>query len=403
MRMCLRCFCLTLFCCIVLGEEQCERFGVQCPGILQALEGLQSVNECRTAVWGANTLLLCSRSPSSEIAIRMSLLGGVGKERRQVVQVDDVLMSVQRGRQEKVLMGLIGLFLEGMSAVGDRGEKIRPLIPSSEYDGEAKWLDYFQWKPLVFPPAIPFATCKLCMNLSSPIPVYEQPGHKIGHLDRELVVGFSTMKQVKGSVQQMLPSLPRMTLLTLLVGYHCDLRRMIVSGHLHDAHSGSLLVISEGDADVSDDFRWHDFGDAFKSVSASPERLSDLRDHVQAFEKSIVFALEATSPFLASTLRKVSRRCFEEFTINQGFAAACLGRLAVEFATDVVKSHTLDTFDQRMFLQRVSRGFSEIEVNGLWLDYWSSGAAFVSLVCPRRIPLGNAHAPFELVHERLLQ
>ena len=153
-----------------------ERFGVHCPGILQALQGLQSVKECRTAVWGgANILLLCSRSPSSEIAIRMSLLGGAGKECRQVVQVDDVLMSVQKGRQEEVLMGLIGLFLEGMSAVRDRDQKIRPLIPSSEYDGEAKWLDYFKWKSLVFPPAIPFATCKLCMNLSSPIPVYELP------------------------------------------------------------------------------------------------------------------------------------------------------------------------------------------------------------------------------------
>ena len=316
MRMCLRCFCLTLFCCIVLGEGQCERFGVQ-SGILQALEGLQSVNECRTAVWGgANILLLCNRSPSSEIAIRTSLLGGVGKERRQVVQVDDVLMSVQRGRQEKVLMGLIGLFLEGMFAVRDKGQKIRPLIPSSEYDGEAKWLDYFQWKPLVFPPAIPFATCKLCMNLSSPIPVYEQPGQKIGHLDRELVVGFSTMKQVKGSVQQMLPNLPRMTLLTLLVGYHCDLRRMIVSGHLHDAHSGNLLVTSEGDADVSDDFRWHDFGDSFKSVSFSPERLSDLRDHVQAFEESIVLHWRQRRPFWQ--VHKYTQESFEtmleEFT-----------------------------------------------------------------------------------------
>ena len=179
---------------------------------------------------------------------------------------------------------------------------------------------------------------------------------KIGCLDRELVVGFSTMKKVKGSVQQMLPSLPRMTLLTLLVGYHCDLRRMIVSGHLHDAHSGNLLVTSEGDADVSDDFLWHDFGDSFKSVSFSPERLSDLRDHVQAFEKSIVFALEATSPFLASTLG-TERRCFEEFTTNQGFAAACLGRLTVEFATDVVKSPTLDTFDKRSPAKGLPRFF----------------------------------------------
>eukprot|EP00434_Breviolum_minutum_P046564 symbB.v1.2.042218.t1/scaffold9498.1/size3062/1 len=155
---------------------------------------------------------------------------------------------------------------------------------------------------------------------------------------------------------------------------------MIVSGHLHDAHEGNLLATSEGDesVDVNDDFRWHDFGDSFKRVgSVSRERLHELRDHVQKFEQRIVDALRDTLPSLAGALG-AHGRCFKEFTTNQGFASQCLGFLAVEFATDVVKSHTLYTLEKRKFLERVSRGFAEQEMNRLWLDYSSSSTTSIS-------------------------
>ena len=405
LRMFLCCFCLTLFRLFLLGEGQCERFHVQCPGALQALQHVKN-NSCPSVFWGgANIVFVCKTSPSSGIAIRMSMLVEVDKETRQGVRVQDVLRSVQSGSEHPLIM----LFYQQMLAVSRHGVAFRPLIRSSEYDGEAQWLDYFQWKPLVFPPAIPITTCKLCVNLSHPTPVYDLSGHPIGQLNGELVVGVAVMKEVKGSLADVLSSLSTVSLLTLLVGYHCDLRRMIVSGHLHDAHEGNLLATSEGDesVDVNDDFRWHDFGDSFKRVgSASRERLHELRDHVQKFEQRIVDALRDTLPSLAGALG-AHGRCFKEFTTNQGFASQCLGFLAVEFATDVVKSHTLHTLEKRKFLERVSRGFAEQEMNRLWLDYSSSSTTSISQTATwvRQLQQDSRglHAPFELVHERFLQ
>ena len=163
-----------------------------------------------------------------------------------------------------------------MATVREKGVRIRALIRESEFQGEAKWLQKFQFKPLVFPPAIPAATCQLCMNLSNPVRLYESD--KVHVLMDELVVGINVMNEVEGSVDRLLSSLSRTSLLSLLVGYHWDLRQMTAHGHFNDAHGGNLLVTSDGD------FRWHDFGESFRvRVSQSEARLSELRDHVLRF------------------------------------------------------------------------------------------------------------------------
>jgi len=171
-------------------------------------------------------------------------------------------------------------------------------------------------------------------------------------------------------------------LLILLVGYHCDLRLMAKRGHLHDAHSGNVLVIV-GDDHRSDhhvDFRWHDFGESYDITDHPPERRSELRDHVQAFTTRIVMAMNSTAPGLAVELRSAAFLCFkvEVFTYNIGSMLECLGQRALQFATTIVKSHNLDTQQKRKFLEKVSSGFAESEMTSLWRDYFSSGRSFVS-------------------------
>lgn len=365
----LRCFFLTLFCCFLLGEGQCETYHVQCREVLQVLD---SVTTCHNTAFygGAHILKLCDN-----IAIRMSMLTGSTNPGRIVVRTDDIIANVPRSHEDS----LREVFLDGMEFVRSEQVLTRALIRESEFQGEARWLHELQFKRLVFPPAIPVATCKLCigMNSSNQIPVYQYSSGKVlGRLPAELVVGISVMNQVKGSVDSLRLSLARPSLLSLLVGYHCDLQLMTRHGHLHDAHSGNILVSDE------DDFRWHDLGESFR-VSQSSARLNELRDHVVEFAKEILAALSATSPTLARELEGPHPQCMNEFNISTSFASECLGRRAFEFALNLVKSQTLDEFEKRKVLQRVSRGFDESDMNALYHEY-TVGAVFADLSLPDR-------------------
>ena len=53
------------------------------------------------------------------------------------------------------------MFKFGLQAVSDSGGHIRRLVSRIEFEEEAQWRDKFQWNPLVFPLAMPSATCTL--------------------------------------------------------------------------------------------------------------------------------------------------------------------------------------------------------------------------------------------------
>ena len=379
-----RCVCVGLFLqfCLHLGEARCDRFHMQCRDVMQALEG---VSQCPTIRWGgANMVALCNGTSGIRKAVRMSLLAAadIGNQDQYFIRVGDMLSHA--AQEIPRINNMINMVLPLFQAAREKGLEYRRLIRESEYDGEAKWRDEFQLRPLVFPPAMPAATCKLCVPLENAMSVFNQFHIPVGEMQDEMIIGVNVMKEVLGSVEDVFPSLSDVDLLILLVGYHCDLRLMTKRGRLHDAHSGNLLVIVGDDHDV--DFRWHDFGESFDIISHPPERRSELRDHVQAFTTKIVMAMNSTAPGLVIELRSATFLCFkvEVFTYNIGSMLGCLGQRALELATTIVKSHNLDTQQKRKFLEKVSSGFAESEMTSLWRDYFSSGRSFVS--CSRGQP-----------------
>ena len=371
-----RCLCVGLFLqfCLHLGEAQCDTYHIQCRDVVQALGG---IIQCPRILWGgANMVALCNGTSGTRKAVRMSLLANTDKQDQYFIRLGDMLSNA-------ATEGLpIKNFLALFKAASEEGLQDRRLVRESEYDGEAKWRDEFQLRPLVFPPAMPTAACKLCVPLENAMPVFDQSGNLIAEMKHEIIIGVNVMKEVLGSVEDVLSFLSRVDLLILLVGYHCDLRLMAKRGHLHDAHSGNVLVIV-GDDHRSDhhvDFRWHDFGESYDITDHPPERRSELRGHVQAFTTRIVMAMNSTAPGLAVELKSAAFLCFkvEVFTYNIGSMLECLGQRALQFATTIVKSHNLDTQQKRKFLEKVSSGFAESEMTSLWRDYFSSGRSFVS-------------------------
>ena len=375
-----RCVCVGLFLqfCLHVCEAQCDTFHIQCRDVMQALEG---VIQCPRILWGgANMVALCNGTSGTKKAVRMSLLANTGKQDQYIIRVGDMLSNA--AKEIPPINNIIKIVLPLFKAASENGLEYRRLIRESEYDGEAKWRDEFQLRPLVFPPAMPTAACKLCVPLEDAMPVFDQFDNQIAEMEDGIIIGVNVMKEVLGSVEDVLSFLSRVDLLILLVGYHCDLRLMAKRGHLHDAHSGNVLVIV-GDDHRSDhhvDFHWHDFGESFDIIDHPPERRSELRDHVQAFTTRIVTAMSSTAPGLAVELRSATFLCFkvEVFTYNIGSMLECLGQRALQFATTIVKSHNLDTQQKRKFLEKVSSGFAENEMTSLWRDYFSSGRSFVS-------------------------
>ena len=371
-----RCLCVGLFLqfCLHLGEAQCDTYHIQCRDVVQALGG---IIQCPRILWGgANMVALCNGTSGTRKAVRMSLLANTDKQDQYFIRLGDMLSNAATEGPP------IKKFLALFKAASEEGLQDRRLVRESEYDGEAKWRDEFQLRPLVFPPAMPTAACKLCVPLENAMPVFDQSGNLIAEMKHEIIIGVNVMKEVLGSVEDVLSFLSRVDLLILLVGYHCDLRLMAKRGHLRDAHSGNVLVIV-GDDHRSDhhvDFRWHDFGESYDITDHPPERRSELRDHVQAFTTRIVMAMNSTAPGLAVELKSAAFLCFkvEVFTYNIGSMLECLGQRALQFATTIVKSHNLDTQQKRKFLEKVSSGFAESEMTSLWRDYFSSGRSFAS-------------------------
>ena len=371
-----RCLCVGLFLqfCLHLGEAQCDTYHIQCRDVVQALGG---IIQCPRILWGgANMVALCNGTSGTRKAVRMSLLANTDKQDQYFIRFGDMLSNA--ATEGPPIKNFLALF----KAASEEGLQDRRLVRESEYDGEAKWRDEFQLRPLVFPPAMPTAACKLCVPLENAMPVFDQSRNLIAEMKHEIIIGVNVMKEVLGSVEDVLSFLSRVDLLILLVGYHCDLRLMAKRGHLHDAHSGNVLVIV-GDDHRSDhhvDFRWHDFGESYDITDHPPERRSELRDHVQAFTTRIVMAMNSTAPGLAVELKSAAFLCskVEVFTYNIGSMLECLGQRALQFATTIVKSHNLDTQQKRKFLEKVSSGFAESEMTSLWRDYFSSGRSFVS-------------------------
>ena len=371
-----RCLCVGLFLqfCLHLGEAQCDTYHIQCRDVVQALGG---IIQCPRILWGgANMVALCNGTSGTRKAVRMSLLANTDKQDQYFIRLGDMLSNA--ATEGPPIKNFLALF----KAASEEGLQDRRLVRESEYDGEAKWRDEFQLRPLVFPPAMPTAACKLCVPLENAMPVFDQSRNLIAEMKHEIIIGVNVMKEVLGSVEDVLSFLSRVDLLILLVGYHCDLRLMAKRGHLHDAHSGNVLVIV-GDDHRSDhhvDFRWHDFGESYDITDHPPERRSELRDHVQAFTTRIVMAMNSTAPGLAVELKSAAFLCskVEVFTYNIGSMLECLGQRALQFATTIVKSHNLDTQQKRKFLEKVSSGFAESEITSLWRDYFSSGRSFVS-------------------------
>ena len=160
---------LILQCSFLLGEGDCNASRIQCGEVLEALG---ENPHCGEVAWGgANIVLLC-QSSSGRMALRMSLLADSSKKEEHVVSIEDVVSAADRS-PNFVEHGLIDLLLAGLGAVG-REVPVRRLIRESEFDGEAKWRDRFQWRRLVFPPAIPISTCKLCVVLNTPVKVYSR-------------------------------------------------------------------------------------------------------------------------------------------------------------------------------------------------------------------------------------
>ena len=371
-----RCLCVGLFLqfCLHLGEAQCDTYHIQCRDVVQALGG---IIQCPRILWGgANMVALCNGTSGTRKAVRMSLLANTDKQDQYFIRLGDMLSNA--ATEGPPIKNFLALF----KAASEEGLQDRRLVRESEYDGEAKSRDEFQLRPLVFPPAMPTAACKLCVPLENAMPVFDQSRNVIAEMKHEIIIGVNVMKEVLGSVEDVLSFLSRVDLLILLVGYHCDLRLMAKRGHLHDAHSGNVLVIV-GDDHRSDhhvDFRWHDFGESYDITDHPPERRSELRDHVQAFTTRIVMAMNSTAPGLAVELKSAAFLCskVEVFTYNIGSMLECLGQRALQFATTIVKSHNLDTQQKRKFLEKVSSGFAESEMTSLWRDYFSSGRSFVS-------------------------
>ena len=371
-----RCLCVGLFLqfCLHLGEAQCDTYHIQCRDVVQALGG---IIQCPRILWGgANMVALCNGTSGTRKAVRMSLLANTDKQDQYFIRLGDMLSNA--ATEGPPIKNFLALF----KAASEEGLQDRRLVRESEYDGEAKWRDEFQLRPLVFPPAMPTAACKLCVPLENAMPVFDQSRNLIAEMKHEIIIGVNVMKEVLGSVEDVLSFLSRVDLLILLVGYHCDLRLMAKRGHLHDAHSGNVLVIV-GDDHRSDhhvDFRWHDFGESYDITDHPPERRSELRDHVQAFTTRIVMAMNSTAPGLAVELKSAAFLCskVEVFTYNIGSMLECLGQRALQFATTIVKSHNLDTQQKRKFLEKVSSGFAESEMTSLWRNYFSSGRSFVS-------------------------
>mmetsp|Transcript_32061 Transcript_32061/g.60376 ORF Transcript_32061/g.60376 Transcript_32061/m.60376 type:complete len:471 (+) Transcript_32061:48-1460(+) len=373
-----RCVCIGLFLqfCLHLGETQCDGFRTQCREVLEALQG---VTACPTIHWGgANMVVMCEATSGRQV-VRMSMLANVDKNAQYIVSLQNMLSMFARDQKAHPIQEL---FLESAKVLTKSGVELRRLVRESEYDGEAKWRDAFQLSRLVFPPAIPAAACKLCVPLASPVDIFGQFGHVVASM-REIIIGVSVMKEVAGSVEDMLPSLSALDLVTLLVAYHCDLKLMAKCGHLHDAHSGNLLVINGGGDDF--DFRWHDFGESFDVADHSQQRRRELRDHVQTFTKKVVTAINLTAPGLANEVTGTHFSCFEMFTLNIGYMLQCMGERALELATTVVQSHALDTMQKRKFLEKVSRGFAESDMNSLWRDYFSLGTTASSMTWVRQL------------------
>ena len=113
-----------------------------------------------------------------------------------------------------------------------------------------------------------------------------------------LQVGITVMARVTGSAGNMLKFLSQTDLLVLLLGYYCDLRRMIGHGHLHDAHSGNILVVMDK-ATGEYSFRWHDFGESFQ-VTQPPARLAEFSKHVEDFFDLVVDAVRVYDNILAN-------------------------------------------------------------------------------------------------------
>lgn len=361
---------LILQCSFLLGEGDCNASRIQCGEVLEALG---ENPHCGEVAWGgANIVLLC-QSSSGRMALRMSLLADSSKKEEHVVSIEDVVSAADRS-PNFVEHGLIDLLLAGLGAVG-REVPVRRLIRESEFDGEAKWRDRFQWRRLVFPPAIPISTCKLCVVLNTPVKVYSGTSlENRALLEAKMYVGVNIMKRVAGSVEDNLVRIPPTNCLVLLIGFHCDLRRMVFNGHLHDAHSGNLLVTME-DAGADFGFRWHDFGESFQFdiKDDQPERLSELHSQVQRFTARVVDAVNQTSPPLADELTQTHLSCLVGFTAKIGFAMECLEHRAFDFATTVVNSRTLKDIEKRSVLEKVSPGFSEGDLNSLWAAYHSGG------------------------------
>eukprot|EP00434_Breviolum_minutum_P004828 symbB.v1.2.004255.t1/scaffold241.1/size254724/10 len=256
----------------------------------------------------------------------MSLLADSSKKEEHVVSIEDVVSAADRS-PNFVEHGLIDLLLAGLGAVG-REVPVRRLIRESEFDGEAKWRDRFQWRRLVFPPAIPISTCKLCVVLNTPVKVYS---------------GTSLENRAWCSTG---------TYMTLTAATCWSLWKMLEPILVFDGMTLANLF----SFDIKDD---------------QPERLSELHSQVQRFTARVVDAVNQTSPPLADELTQTHLSCLVGFTAKIGFAMECLEHRAFDFATTVVNSRTLKDIEKRSVLEKVSPGFSEGDLNSLWAAYHS--------------------------------
>ena len=245
------------------------------------------------------------------------LIGGPHKY-RVVVAINDITTNVQTSEEKDVgLRQLTALFLQGMATVRENGVTIQALIRESEFQGEAKW--QFKRGSLAF----------------KPFP------DKPAQLARWIPLRF----EADGSR-------------TLAWWAWCPWWQFV-------GHQWRWLPVAR---------LWWIVRD--EPIRSKTERASSPRPR---FYRKTSRRIEARSPKIADELATQHPQCINEFNINAAFASECLGRLAFEFALSVVKSETLDMFDKRKFLHilhRVSRGFSESDVNALWREYSALGAVF---------------------------
>ena len=339
-------------CSLVLRAfAECEvtRFRMQCAEVSAFVDQPTRCNMLNYG--GANIVLDCeTQGRDSTVVFRFSpLSSNSDRSSWHLVSTDD--LRAQIAETEDAWLFAV-MFKFGLQAVSDSGGHIRRLVRRTEFEGEAQWRDKFQWNPLVFPPAMPSATCTVCMPLQAPIHVFDGSGHVSGHVSDGLQVGITVMARVTGSAGNMLKFLSQTDLLVLLLGYYCDLRRMIGHGHLHDAHSGNILVVMD-EATGEYSFRWHEFGESFQ-VTQPPARLAELSKHVEDFFDLVVDAVRVYDNILATNLIKKKSRCaFEKVRDAQG----CLQMQAYDLAHVVLTSSSLDSSQIDNVWGKICHGF----------------------------------------------